>query len=315
MTRLAGSGALAMVLLAAACGSGASKAAPDAGPGAGAGTDAGGGGGGPCVGLPGARRGTVARTVDVGGVSRTFLVHAPAGLDPNAAAPLVFVHHGAGMSGQEMLDITGYGTVADREGFVVAFPDGEPGSLGPWNVGTAVCGAGALATASGDDLGFLDAMIADVGTDQCVDAQHVFVTGFSMGGYFSHHVGCVRSDIAAVAPHSGATHPFTDCVPGPKPVIIFHGTADPLITQSCDYTARQQWVARNGCGAGVDSRPVMGGHCEWSQGCPPHGQVVYCLFDGMGHQWAGGAAGQTFSDPNVASATELTWSFFKSEAW
>jgi len=263
----------------------------------------------------GARRGKTSRMVTVGTTNRTYIVYEPQSLDANTPVPLVFVHHGFTMSGQQMFDITQYSTVADREGFVAAFPDGEPNSAGPWNVGTNVCGNGNLVTASGDDLGFLDAMIAEIETDQCLDHAHLFVTGFSMGGYFSHHVGCMRPDIAAVAPHSGGTHAFTDCAPGPKPVIIFHGTADSLIAQSCDDTARMQWVQKNGCGAGVDSVPVKGGHCERSQGCPAHGQVVYCLFDGMNHAWAGGAPNQSFSDPNYESATELAWSFFKTYAW
>jgi polyhydroxybutyrate depolymerase len=268
-----------------------------------------------CSGKSGARHGTTNRMLTLAGANRTFIVHEPPTLDPNAPAPLVFIHHGFTMSGQQMFDITGYATVADREGFVAAFPDGEPNSLGPWNVGTNVCGAGALVTATGDDLGFVDAMIADIESDQCLDHGHVFLTGFSMGGYFAHHAGCVRQDLAAVAPHSAGTHPFTDCVAGPKPVIIFHGTGDQLITQSCDDTARQQWVQKNGCGAGVDSMPVKGGHCEWSQGCPARGQVAYCLFDGMNHAWAGGAPNLAFSDPNFESATELSWSFFKKYAW
>jgi polyhydroxybutyrate depolymerase len=268
-----------------------------------------------CSGKTGARRGKTNRMVTVGAVNRTYIVYEPQGLDANRAAPLVFVHHGFGMTGQQMFDITQYSAVADQQGFVVAFPDGEPGSTGPWNVGTGVCGSGALVQASGDDFGFLDSMIAEIESDQCVDHAHLFVTGFSMGGYFSHHAGCMRPDLAAVAPHSGATHPFTSCAPGPKPVIIFHGTADNVIAQSCDDTARQQWVQKNGCGTGVDNVTVMGGHCEWSQGCPAHGQVVYCLFDNMAHAWAGGAPNQNFSAPDYESATELSWSFFKNYAW
>jgi polyhydroxybutyrate depolymerase len=269
------------------------------------------GSGSKCTGKTGSRRGKTNRTLTAAGLDRAYIVYEPEGLDANRAAPLVFVHHGFTMSGQAMFDITEYSAIADREGFVVAFPDGEPMSLGPWNVGTDVCGAGSIVTAGGDDFAFLDAMIDDIETDQCLDRAHVFVTGFSMGGYFSHHVGCMRADIAAVAPHSGGTHPFDTCVPGPKPVIIFHGTADPLISQSCDDTARAQWVERNHCSKDVVSKDVKGGHCEWSQGCPPGGQVVYCLFDGMGHVWAGGASGQMFGDPNFESASELSWSFFK----
>src|SRR6202020_2033201 len=99
------------------------------------------------------------------------------------------------------------------EGFGLAFPDGEggPDSLeSPWNIenpGQKVCGNGQEADATGDDFAFIDAMKADVRQDQCLDATHLFATGFSMGGYFAEHIGCYRSDIRAVAPHSGGTIP------------------------------------------------------------------------------------------------------------
>ena len=78
-------------------------------------------------------------------------------------------------------------------------------------------------------------MKADISQDQCLDAAHTFVTGFSMGGYFSEHVGCERSDIRAVAPHSGGTlASLSSCTTGHVPVILFHGTADEVIADGCD---------------------------------------------------------------------------------
>jgi polyhydroxybutyrate depolymerase len=273
-----------------------------------------------CVGKRGAWKGKTNRTVTAAGVRRTYVLYEPEGIDPNEPVPLVLVFHGMMMNGQQMFDITEYSRLADSEKFVVAFPDGEPLSIGPWNVGANVCPPGNLVDATGNDLAFRDAMIADIGGDSCLDRRHTFVVGFSMGGFFAHDVGCVRSDIAGIAPASAGTHPFTSCVPGHKPVIIFHGTADPRIPHSCDDTARTQWVQKNGCSSVVTSTIVKGGHCEWSQGCPPDGQVVYCLFDGMGHAWAGGAAdagafASLSSAPNYESATELSWKFFKSYAF
>jgi polyhydroxybutyrate depolymerase len=270
-----------------------------------------------CAGKPGAWKGKTNRAVTAAGVHRTYVLYEPEGIDPNAPVPLVFVFHGMMMSGQEMFDITEYATLADSDRFVVAFPDGEPLSVGPWNVGKDVCPPGDLVNATGNDLAFLDAMIADIEADSCIDRRHTFVVGFSMGGYFAHDVGCVRPDIAAIAPASAGTYPFTSCAPGHKPVIIFHGTSDARIPHTCDDTARTQWVQKNGCSSTVTSTMVKGGHCEWSQGCPSDGQVVYCLFDGMGHAWAGGAAdagayASLSSAPSYESATELSWRFFKS---
>ncbi|HEX7666818.1 MAG TPA: PHB depolymerase family esterase, partial [Polyangiaceae bacterium] len=157
------------------------------------------------------QRGLTHRTLTVGGVSRTTLVYLPPSLDAKTRAPFVFVFHGYTMSGQSMHDITRFADLADKEGFGVAFPDGEggPNSLVyPWNVkssGQSVCGAGDGVSATGDDMAFVDAIEADVAQDQCTDTAHVFATGFSMGAYFTEHLGCTRADLRAIGPHSGGT--------------------------------------------------------------------------------------------------------------
>jgi polyhydroxybutyrate depolymerase len=180
-------------------------------------------------------RGLTKRTVMVGNTARTYLVYLPAS-GASTAMPFVYVFHGYSMSGQEMYDITQYAALADSEGIAVAFPDGEGGADSldsPWNVenpGQVVCGAGQDADATGDDFAFMDAIRADVAQDQCIDAAHVFSTGFSMGGYFTEHVGCYRSDIRGLAPHSGGTlADLSACTTGHVPIILFHGLADSVI--------------------------------------------------------------------------------------
>jgi len=270
------------------------------------------------------KRGLTSRTLTMttAPTTRTYLVYLPPTLDPTKAVPLVIVHHGYTMSGAAMQVITQYDALADAQGIAVAYPDGEggPNSLGaPWNVGQGNCASyeGAVPVATGDDFGFDEAIRADVEEDQCVDEKHTFVTGFSMGAYFSHHVGCMRPDFArAVAPHSGGTHDFSTCVAGHEPVIVFHGDADPVIPKACDDAAVAQWIAKNGCQSSADVVSVKNGTCSYYQGCPADGQVAYCTFSGLGHAWAGGAAdGGIFSAPNYESATDLEWAFFQKYAW
>jgi poly(3-hydroxybutyrate) depolymerase len=147
-----------------------------------------------------------------------------------------------------------------------------------------------------------------------------------MGGYFSHHAGCNRSDIRAVAPHSGGTHDLADCPESKKPIIIFHGSADPVIPAGCDdpnatgvigaMPSADAWAAHNGCATTTTQTSVENGTCYVYDGCPAGGQVELCTFAGMGHCWAGGdpSAG-IYSCPNNASATTLEWQFFQQYAW
>jgi polyhydroxybutyrate depolymerase len=283
-------------------------------------------------------RGLTKRTTMVGSAARTYLVYLPSSADPTAPLPFVFVFHGYTMSGQEMYDITQYAALADSEGIALAFPDGEggPDSLdAPWNVenaGQTVCGAGQDVSATGDDFAFMDAIRADVAQDQCIDAAHVFATGFSMGAYFTEHVGCYRSDIRALAPHSGGTiADLSACTTGHVPIILFHGTADSVIDDACDdpsvtpdpgFTASATlWAAKNGCATTYTTIAADGsggsGQCRIYDDCPPDGQVELCTFDAMDHCWAGGATAGAAGNscPSYASATSLEWSFFKQYAW
>jgi polyhydroxybutyrate depolymerase len=268
----------------------------------------------PCSGKPGAHRGKVQASVNVGGAMRTFIYYAPQGLDANKAVPLIISPHGFTMSGEAMYTMTGFKELADREGLVAIFPDGNAGS--PWNVGQNVSGLGiAVANSSSDDQGFVDAMIEYAKADQCIDTKHMFLSGFSMGGYFSNEVGCLRDDIAGVGPHSGGSHDLAQCKGSIKPVIIFHGIADWLIFYNDNAPiTRDRWVQRNGCSAEFESRNVKGGACDYHKNCPKHAQVVLCHFDALGHAWAGGISG-SFADPSMESASELAWKFWKEYAW
>jgi polyhydroxybutyrate depolymerase len=291
-------------------------------------------------------RGKTFRTVMAGGQMRTYVAYLPTSLDGSKPAPLLYVFHGALMNGEDMYDITGFSGIADSEGVAVAFPDGQgvnsqtsATALDPWNVsdnGAAVCGYGDLAnnSTSGVDFDMMDAIKADLAQFQCLDASHVFVAGFSMGGYFTHHVGCDRTDVKAIAPHSGGTiASLSSCATGNVPVIIFHGLSDDVINVGCDdphspmyesFTASATlWAQKNGCQTTSttitdDSDAGGDGQCYLYDGCPSDGQVELCTFTGMNHCWAGGATdagGSQFSCPTYASATQLAWSFWKKYAW
>ncbi|HTV17301.1 MAG TPA: PHB depolymerase family esterase, partial [Polyangiaceae bacterium] len=203
-------------------------------------------GGAPAPSLPGALSGESVQTLRVAGVERAFIYHAPAGLDPNAPAPVLIVAHGFEETAADMVAITGFDSVADREGFVVLYPQGQ--GLIPWNIGDDVCQGGArlVASASGDDSAFVDAMLAFVASDRVVDAAHVFMTGLGSGAYLANDLACRRSDIRAVVSHSGGSHALDACVAAAKPALLLHGTEDTAVPVACGEQARERWVAHDG---------------------------------------------------------------------
>jgi poly(3-hydroxybutyrate) depolymerase len=285
-----------------------------------------------CTGKPGSVRGKSTQMLMAARLLRSFIYYAPASLDPNKPVPVVIVPHGYTMNADQMFDITRYSDIADREQLIVMFPNGQPSTSvlsGPWNVGNPDCASslGLLPLASGDDQAFINEMVHFADTDQCIDPQHVYVTGFSMGGYFANETGCLRTEVRAIAPHSGGTHDLGSCKSEHKPVLLMHFQGDGLIPYECGHKARDRWVAKNGCQlAAPDVKIVMGGSCEYYKGCPADGQVGFCSFmipsggnDSFpGHAWSGGSEGgmgAQFAIPQTESASELSWSFFKQYAW
>jgi poly(3-hydroxybutyrate) depolymerase len=289
-----------------------------------------------CTGKPGMKRGKSKQMVMIGGMQRWYDYYAPSSLDPNTPVPLVLVPHGYFMDADIMYEVTKYAELAEKEKFVVAFPSGAGSTIldAPWNIGTpnptCLATLGFLPMTQNDDQALVDEIIKFADADQCIDHNHVFMTGFSMGGYFTNTTGCNREEIKAIAPHSGGSHDFANCKVKNKPVLLMHFEGDELIPYMCATETRDRWLKLNGCKSeDPDVTMVKGGRCEYFKGCPANGQVAMCTFSPnppqsdeafKGHGWSGGYEPQPvglsgYAIPETESATNLSWEFFKKYAW
>ncbi|NTX34014.1 hypothetical protein HUA78_06175 [Myxococcus sp. CA033] len=278
--------------------------------------------------------GTHEWTVSHAGRARTYRVHVPPGYDATRPTPTVVAFHGFGSNPEQLEVQTGLSTLADTEGFLVVYPCGlsaqeiSGGTAPPrdntrgWNAG-ACCGTAQLSNI--DDVGFVDALLADLDTRVCVDPRRTFATGFSNGGFFSYRLACERAGrFAAVAPVSGMS-PLNGCRPSrPVPVLHIHGTADTVILYeggnnipfgraypSAEDSVRSQ-AERNGCGGAVVETYRQGDStCSAFTGCSPENATAsLCTVRGGGHTWPGSpvSAGNPTQDLN---ATLEAWRFFQ----
>jgi polyhydroxybutyrate depolymerase len=232
----------------------------------------------------------------VGGLQRTYLVHAPAG----APAGLVINLHGAGMNGQQQADLTDYNTVADRFGFVVAYPDGIDTT---WADGR---GASLPDRQGVDDVGFLSALIERLSRDYAVPPGRVFVTGMSAGAFMANRLVCDRADlVTAIAPVAGTLGAATPCSPSrPVSVMAVHGTADPVVPYegglmngrggTSDIVSApalaERWREMDRCPGPLLGDPASTGEVQemTAAGCADGTEVTLVRINGGGHTWPAG---------------------------
>lgn len=182
-----------------------------------------------------AQSGQTSKTMQYGGVERQYIEYIPANvLSP---APILFVLHGLGDDMSNMFNSTGFKQIADQHGWIVIVPQALEASAMGQNMGTA-WNSGITASLMGytiavnedvDDSGFIMAILDDEIANSNADANNVFVTGFSMGGFMSNRLAIEHGDrIKAIASVSGTVgNQMQNSTPNAHvSTMHIHGTAD-----------------------------------------------------------------------------------------
>ncbi|MDO8389680.1 MAG: PHB depolymerase family esterase [Actinomycetota bacterium] len=166
------------------------------------------------------------RTPD--GRDRLYHLHVPSDL-PAGPVPLLIALHGGMGSGVQFEENSGFDAIAEREGFLVVYPDGvgvglQENRLRTWNAGYC-CGPSARDGI--DDVTFIAMVINAVAADHDIDPDRVFAAGHSNGGIMAYRLACELSGrIAAVGLQAGSLG-IDDCAPEqPVSLLHLHGSAD-----------------------------------------------------------------------------------------
>ncbi len=283
--------------------------------------------------LPAVAGDAVAHTIDVNGVSRSYLLYVPPG-QSGKRLPAFILMHGSGSTDERQETYSNFDAFAQAHGLVVMYPQGIDKH---WNDGRVIGHESAA-----DDIGFMKAMLAEVTAQGLIDPKRVYAAGISNGGFMAQHMACVMPDALAGIAVVAATQPVDAACPSarPMPVIFFHGTADKFVpfnggpiapqfgdrgTAMSNAEAVAVWQKRNGCGAANrtqlpakdagDSMPVT----VETYSCPAGRGLENVIVQGGGHTWPGAHQRALVtmilgpvSDDIDANAT--MWSFFQSQA-
>lgn len=256
--------------------------------------------------------------LEVDGLGRSYRLFVPLSLDRAKPAPLVLILAGVGNTGESMVQATGFDRVAEREGLVVAYPEGVNET---WNAGYCCLGR---ATSGPDDVRFLTLLIDDVASKNRIDSARVYAVGVSAGAMMAYKLACEQAGrIAGVGAVAGAMV-LDACQPTrPVSVIEIHGTSDGLVPYDGGRTAggatqpspptpavAQRWAELNRCTTEPATRQEGAVSTSTWTGCAAGTGVKLVTIDGGGHTWFAEGLGPI---NGAVDSTGEIWTFLSTQ--
>jgi polyhydroxybutyrate depolymerase len=259
------------------------------------------------------------------GQNRSYIVYTPASYNPGTPVPLVFVLHGFTQSGQSIMNVSAFNSVADTANCIVVYPNGISNA---WNTYANIPGA-----STANDIGFIEALIDTVSANYSIDQNRIYSCGFSAGGFMSHLLACKSSRcFAAIASVAGTMTDsvYNSCVPSFNlSVLQIHGTSDNIVSFNGALGNKSAtevvdlWKNFNACSVA----PVITALPNTNQNdnstvdlldyspCINNNLVQMLRVNGGGHQWPGTSSllgGLGTINRDIKASAEI-WNFFRSK--
>lgn len=241
--------------------------------------------------------------------------------------------HGGGGGALYQANDTNYGLITRSEeaGFIAVFPNGitnaSSGLLATWNAGHCCAKA---RDENVDDVGFLKAVVADLGRRLRIDPERVYAAGMSNGAMMAYRLACEAPEVFRAIAAVAGTDNTRSCRPATAvPALHIHARDDDRVlfeggageafrreAQVTDFTSVpstvSKWVRLNK--ASTSARRVLnvdGAWCELHEGAAP---VKLCVTDRGGHGWPGGAKARGEAPSTAINANDVMWEFFSGVA-
>ncbi len=285
------------------------------------------------------------------GLTRSYRLHVPPAAAAGKPVPLVLNLAGATQNGLLQELQSGMDAASDRDGYLVAYPDGtristvlDPDPVAKdaqYGFNAGYC-CGLPSTNHVDDVDFLLATISNIAARTPVDLRRVYVTGMSNGGMMAYAMAAQASTyVAAIASVSGQVElptinptrpvPTMEIHSVDDPIALFNGVpnADPRLVFSV-MDGVNQWVRADHClPVPHTAKPIVGTGTSAGLtatlvtyfGCRGGSEVNLWRLTGSGHVWPGAPfntgppdtwiLGGVGRGTQIIDANTLMWQFFQ----
>jgi len=180
--------------------------------------------------------------IGIDGIDRRYAIYIPQDYK-NISLPIIFELHGGGVYIEDMTGESGHKTpfklwmeIAENEKFIVVYPEGLNGSYGKptWND----CRGDCQVSSNADDVHFIDTLISKISSEYQIDANRIYVSGLSNGGFMAQRIAIELNDkIAAVSSVVASKPAVSVCNNPPRPISILFmfGTDDNYMPYNGGY--------------------------------------------------------------------------------
>ncbi|MBX9668730.1 MAG: dienelactone hydrolase family protein [Candidatus Obscuribacterales bacterium] len=267
------------------------------------------------------------------GRERDYMLHLPPSYDGSKPMPLVVVLHGFGQDGAKISNLSKMSETADREGFIVAYPNATKWfgtqRLQAWDIDNGVAPPGT----ESNDVGFIKDLVSTLRSNLKIDDSRVFAAGYSNGGMLAYKLaGEMSETFSAIAVVSSGSSGREAIPANPVSVLSIHGTNDavvPLGGLSEGYTIEslgvphvqsqresfETWSKR----AGIKEPPTFDQNASLMKARSVNrdtgAEIVTYIVRRGGHEWPGSdrAIKRDSKSPEAKfPASQKIWDFFKS---
>ena len=162
---------------------------------------------------------------------RLWLTYLPKHYSENKSYPLVIALHGGGGTAKQLMNNTRkrFNKLADKEGFIVVYPQGIKKS---WNDNNTRDTNGFARKENIDDVGFIKKMINQLTSKYAINTDAIFACGVSNGGLMSQTLAMELPNkikvIGMVASNFGLDEINKIKEVSPFSILFIHGDADPI---------------------------------------------------------------------------------------